>query len=708
MEPRYRFRLFILTALVLLGCGSLLSRLYEFQIERRAEFVANIPTTHTVTVREPAIRGEIVDRKGITLAENRRSYEVVFNLEDIYKSYKEQNTEEPVLLENEALLGAGGMPQQTKQKDIVRIVNDWVIPKLENLGLEGARYTRALKSHYLTHGGLVPYVYETDLTQEQFARIAVRSNELPGIEVRVMPRRLYPQGSLACHVLGQVKQWEKGDIPTEYTRSSRMHFQGDDKGYSGVEATMDTYLRGVGGKRILVRNEKRKVIATEDYQPAREGAQVRLTIDARLQFIVETVLRRIGRGAAVVMDPNTGEVLAMASVPNFDPNDFIPSISRERWAAYNSNKGDPFVNRALSPYLPGSTFKLPTALAGILNGRVNERRNCIGFSQYGSLKIRCWKTTGHGTLGLSEAIQRSCNPYFMDMASSLRSKVMVDTFSLLGFGDKTGILLPGEDPGVVPGSRIWRQEIKPGASMTPAALGLMAIGQGDSLATPLQICNMTVAIANGGICYQPRIIKEVIGIDLSGERQILKEDTPIRQASLLDHGATAKQIETVRQGMWKAVNQQGGTAGRVALPDLEIAAKTGTAQTGQPDNRDKNNAWTTSFAPYDSPRYAVTVMVRNGRSGGKVAGTLSHLIYRGIFALEAGLNPPLSKLGVYDGNFLAYEDIELPEGELIALPIADQDPSGDLLDQELLQSGEPIKVKPNTLPLPTIAPQPDR
>jgi len=171
-------------------------------------------------------------------------------------------------------------------------VRESIVPQLESFGLTGQRFTDGISSHYNTHGGLVPYVYRRDLSAEQFAKIAVRSNEIPGVEVRVMPRRIYPYGSLAGHLLGYVKQWAKG-------------------------------------------NEKRQVIATDDYQPAREGAEVQLTIDARIQYIVENVLRKIGRGSAVVMDPNTGEVLSMASVPNFDPNDFIPAITTERFAQYN-------------------------------------------------------------------------------------------------------------------------------------------------------------------------------------------------------------------------------------------------------------------------------------------------------------------------------------------------------------------------------------
>ncbi len=702
MEPKYRFRLYLLTALVLAGCGTLLSRLYEFQIDRRAQFVANIPTTHTVTVIEPGVRGEITDRNGVTLARNSRRYEIVFNLEDIYKSYRQQNSKAPVPAE----LGEEGT---NKEAEIERIVRTWVVPRLESFGLTGERFTNAIDSHYRTHGGLVPYVYRSGIPSSEFAQIAVRSNELPGVEVRVVPHRTYPYGSLACHLLGRVNGWSKGNVPPEFDKKN-VHYQGDDKGITGVERTMDQFLRGEGGKRVLVRNEKRKVIATDDYQPAREGAQVQLTIDARLQHIVENVLRRIGRGAAVVMDPNTGEVLAMASVPNFDPNDFIGGIEQKKFDAYNKNKAHPFVNRALSPYMPGSTFKLPTAIAGALHHKTGYHHNCRGFTLFGrdgSLKIRCHRTAGHGTLGLSEAIQRSCNPYFMTLAGNLRSKVMVDTFHLLGFGKKTGILLPEDQAGIVPGSNFWKREVKPGAIMTDATLALMSIGQGDAQGTPLQICSMTATIANGGKYYQPRIVRRVLGRDLSGKQVVLKENIPLVKADLIREGMTKGQMEVIRKGMWKAVNERGGTATAIAMKDVFIAAKTGTTQLSKTDMENTHNAWTTSFAPYDSARYAVCVMVRNGQSGGSVAGVLSHLIYRGIFALEAGLDTRLTKMGVYAGNFDSFKELELPEGGLFTLTTDEEGETGNEVDPSLIEAGQPIKVSPNTVPLPTIAPTPD-
>ncbi len=702
MEPRYRFRLFLLTIMVLLGCGVLLSRLHEFQIEKRSMFIANVPTTHSVTVREPGVRGIIQDRNGVILARNRRSYEVVFNLEDIYQSYRQQNdfTEADLLEEK---VQVGGMPKIKKKKDIVRIVNEWVVPRLETHGLGKKRFTRALKTHYETHRGLVPFPYRTDLTYDEFAQLAERSLDFPGVQVTVVPRRVYPYGTLACHLLGQVKQWEKGDIPEEY-RKSRMHYQGEDQGISGVEYTMDAQLRGKEGRQIFIRNEKNKIIGVEDYSPPQQGAAIELTIDARMQYVVENFLRRIGRGSAVVMDPSTGEVLAMASLPNFDPNDFVPSITLKKFKAYNDNKANPFLNRALNTYFPGSTFKLPTAIAGCIHGKTNSHHRCVGYSSYGkNLKIRCWKTEGHGTLGLSEALQRSCNPYFMDMANDLGSRTMADTFNLLGLGRKTGIKLPSEQPGMVPGTKTWIREKSNGKAITPAQLGMVSIGQFHSGASPLQMCAITATIANGGKYYQPRIVRRVI----NSQGQVEADNIPIVKVDLLKEGLKKKSLSVIQKGMWMAVNQKGGTAQRTALKDIHVAAKTGTAQTGQPDHRDKNIAWTVSYAPYEKPKFAVAVMVENGRSGGKVAGALTHLILRGLFAIDNGFQPRITKMGLYKGHFKAIEEILLPEGDLLALDIDDIGETGNEIDPILLEEGQAIRVTPKRIILPSIAPQAD-
>ncbi len=691
MEPRYRLRLYLLTALILVGFGALLSRLYSYQIEERSRFIKQIPSNYTVTIREPGIRGVITDRNGVILANNRRNYEVVFNLDDIRADYKRY------------LIESGGKEAVKDFRSIKtsKIVNDWVRPKLARHKLDKNYSTHALDTHYITHGGLVPFTFRNDLTYDQFAYFAEHNLELPGVDLRVRPRRQYLYGSLASHLLGYVKQWEKGAISPEEKRKFR-HYTGDSKGIAGVEATMNKYLTGAEGIKTLLKNEKGEVLQMVDYIKPDAGARVELSIDARIQCLVENTLRRVGRAAAVVMDPNTGEILAMASVPDFTPNFFVPSIDSKTWRNYTSNKANPFNNKAIRNFAPGSTFKLPTAIAAAMHGHAYDTESCPGFISYGKTKIHCWKTTGHGTLGLEESIQRSCNCYFMKIANEIGSKKMLNSFELLGLGKKTGIELPSESTGFIPGNRLWKTKLRPGEFVTPSQTGMMSLGQGDTAASPLQLAALVSAIANRGRYYKPRIVKRVI----DPHTGILVQNRPHLKVNLLQEGLKLEHLERIRKGMWLAANENGGTARRASVEGRDIAAKTGTSQTSDM-GIESNDAWTVAFAPYDKPRYVVVVAVKRGTSGGAVAGPLAHLIFRGLFAREEGLKLPLVKMKEYQGDFVIHETIELPdEGGLIDLAYEDGGERGNEASDIPMA---PLIEDPQTLiiPKPTIKQEAD-
>ncbi len=716
MEPSYRLRLYLLTALILLGFGTLLSRLHEFQIERQDEFQALVPGNRTVTVREPGIRGEITDRSGIPLARNLRNYVVSFNLDEIARAYRFQNEEMPTL---DRLTMQGGLPRPKREKDIVAIVNEWTIKPLQELGLAKNYNAGALRTHFITHGGLVPFTYRADLTYEDFARLAERNLEFPGVTLGIRPQRQYAYGTLASHILGYLKQWEKGDISSADKRAFN-HYIGEEKGIAGVEATMDEYLRGPEGRKTVLKDEKGRTIGMLDYTKPGTGARVELSIDARIQFLLENTLRRAGRAAGVVMDVNTGEVLAMASVPDYDPNAFIPSISREKFIEYKSNPQlSPFTNRAIASFEPGSTMKVPTAIAGAVQGIAGRTFSCDGYVPFGNHKIGCWiynKSGGrHGSLRLPEAIQRSCNPYFNKMANAIGWKAMVDGCSLVGFGKKTGVELPNEDPGILPGSRSWRTA-RPGAVMTPALTAMMSIGQGDMLATPLQMAAMSAAVANGGKYYQPRIVKKVTAE--TGE--VLVPDLPKLEVDLLRHGVKESDLTLIREGMRKAVNEAGGTAGKVRMDDIIVSAKTGTAQTTD-NGKKSNNSWMIAFAPFDTPKYAIAIIVQAGGSGGGVCGPLVNTVYTGLFAKENGMRLPLKPQTEYKGHLERIEAIE-PLKDVLAAIEASEIPVGETTaanpEDEIGETGDeiggilpetPIGNAPTvTSPQPTITPETDR
>jgi penicillin-binding protein 2 len=653
MEPKYKLRLYLLTAVILAGFGTLLSELHEFQINRQNEFQALVPGNRTVTIREPGIRGEITDRNGIPLARNLRNYVATLNLDEIAKAYSQQYDDDPKV------------ERLVEEKDIVKIVNASTIVPLQQLGLAKNYNASALRTHYLTHRGFVPFTYRDDLTYEEFARLAERNIEFPGLTLGIRPQRQYPYGTLASHVLGYLKQWEKGDI-TSIEKRTFDHYIGNEKGIAGVEATMDSYLRGPEGIKTVLKDEKGRTIGMLDYTKPGIGAKVELTIDARIQYLLENTLRRAGRAAGVVLDVRTGEVIAMASVPDYDPNAFIPSISSEKFKSYTSKPQlSPFTNRAITSFTPGSTMKVPTAIAGSLNGMSNRSFSCEGFVPYGNHNIGCWlwnKNRGsHGSLTLPRALQQSCNPYFNKLSNAIGWKSMVDGFSLVGLGKKTGIELPNEDPGILPGSRAWRAS-SPGAVMTPALTAMLSIGQGDTMTSPLQLAAMLAPIANGGKYYQPRIVKQVT----AANGTVLVSDFPKLEVDLLTSGIKESDLALIRLGMWKAVNEAGGTAGKVRMADYEIAAKTGTAQSV--DNGQKsNNSWVISFAPFDQPRYAVVILAESAGSGGGVCGPLVNMIYTGIFAQEEGMRLPLRPQTEYPGHLNRIEAIEPIKDVLAAI-----------------------------------------
>ena len=682
MEPRYRFRLYIFTALILVGFGALLSRLYEYQITERDRFRKQVPSDYEVTIREPGIRGDITDRTGkVIFAKNQRNYEVVFDLEEIRNDYKRY------LIETE---GKEAVKDFRKIKTH-EIVNLWVRPRLALHNLDKPYRASALDTHYITHGGLVPFTFRDDLTYNHFAYFAEHNLELPGVEVRVRPRRKYPFGSLASHVIGYVKQWEKGAITPEEKRKYK-HYTGDSKGIAGVEATMNLYLTGAEGTLTLLKDEKGKVIREVDRIKPDVGSRVELTIDARVQCLVENALRHVGRAAAVVMDPNTGEILAMASVPDFTPGYFVPSIDPDAWKNYNTNKADPLVNKAINNFTPGSTFKLPTAITAAIHGHSADQEFCPGFVSYGRIRIKCWKHSGHGTLGIEESVQRSCNVYFMKIANELGSEKMTRGFDLLNLGQKTGVELPSESPGIVPGNRHWRQVLRPGKSVTPSITGMMAIGQSDCATSPLQMAGIVSAIANGGKYYKPRIVKQVV----HPHKGTLVRNQPKLKVDLLKEGLKSGDLEHIRHGMWLAANKIGGTARRASVKDRDVSAKTGTAQTVDMGLK-AHDAWTVAFAPYDNPRYVVVVAVHRGEHGGTVAGPLVHLIMRGLFAKEDGIKLPLVKMTESHGDFEVREAVTLPEEDDYIDLAYEQ--LAELDDENAGETGNEISDIPDTQPI---------
>ena len=692
MVLQYRFRLYLIAVLVIAAFSGLLFRLWDVQVTKAAFYTGQLSPMKTITVRVPGVRGEIRDRHGETLVSNRLEYQLVLNLRVIAEDYdpaahgRVDEKGRPKMPRVKRTVDRDGIPRTRAMRDIATIVDETVIAPLAEMGLSIAydgKQRRQLEEHYdmTSPPGLVPYRLPLALSYRQFAMLSERSLEIPGLQPRAAPVREYRYGSLACHVLGYVRKPDRakdlGDLKrraegggsgAEEARRWLGYdhiYEPDPFGYSAIEKAMDHYLKGRAGLREHLIDQKGVYARDTRFDLPEQGFGVRLTLDLRVQCIVETALRKanggrgIGRGAVVVLDPNTGGVLAMVSVPSFDPNKFIPAIDPEHYRKYSNDDTKPFLNRSASSYPPGSAFKIPVALAGSLAGVENEFTACSGGVTYGNRRIRCM--SHHGHIGLQKAIMKSCNSFFYRYSNSSGIKNVVSVASMMGLGRKANLPIY-ERASLIPGP-LWLQESKPGLKWSPMNTAMVAIGQGGVAASPMQMAQVAAVVANGGKCYQVRLVE---GIEEPDGRPV-EDFAPKLLYDLREHGVRSEVIDRVRQGMYDVVNAAGGTARRARLDGIEVAGKTGTAQkyTGE-----GTHAWFIAFAPFDKPQYALAVFVEDGASGGRVAAPIAKRILEELFRGPSSNRFP--RLTDAQGHFDIHEETTF-EGDLWTVPDGEMD-----------------------------------
>ncbi len=628
LNPRLRIQ--FLGLLMMLGCGALGMRLWWVQVARGADWTARIRGSSEATVRIPSVRGEIKDRNGLTLVGNRASYEVDFYLPEMVKGYRERFGQPP-LSGYRAIIN--GMPKDQKEPDIIKIVNDGVVPRLDDLDLARDYNAGQLQRHF-RNDTEVPFSYIKDIDFPTMAKFSEHDVGLPGVDIAIKPVRSYVYGALASHLLGYVGA---PDDTNKEDAKRYTFYQEDVEGKSNIEKSMNEYLRGKPGVRYLRRNAKGVIDGVLREEPPRQGANVFLTLDARIQSIAEEAMRAVGRGAAVVVDPNNGNVLAMVSVPSFDPNTFIPSIKAKDWTALQKDEADPLVNRAISALPPGSTFKIVTALAGLRRKMASAHYNCSGGVTYGDHYFKCWiaeKGGGHGTLGLADALKVSCDSFFYQYGNAAGIQSIDAVGKMLGLGEEAGVQLTGEQAGIVPGPE-WMQVHHPQERWSQAQTANVSIGQGYTLVSPLQLAMAYATVANGGVCYYPRFVDRVLNQDGSPMLDEHGQPAPVapKVRSDLRNDFTRDQMDIVRKGLWKVVNEEGGTGARARMKNVVVAGKTGTAQATDRGHKD-TIAWFACYAPFDKPRYVIAVMVQGGEHGGGVAGPIADRIMERSIALD--------------------------------------------------------------------------
>lgn len=576
----------ILSGAALGVMGTLLGRLYHIQVLESDKYKTlaedNAVNVQLLTPR----RGKIFDRFGAELASNRDNYLILLT------------------------------PAETT--DLNKALDDLskVIPLSEGQRKKVIK-TASRQTKYSA------IIVAENLPWEQFARVNVNMPDLGSVRADIGIMRNYPYSSESAHVVGYLAAANKD----ESRESPGLTLPDFRVGKTGIEKSLEIELRGNAGSRHVEVNAHGKIIRELERFEGDPGKDIVLTLDIELQSFAAKRLRGQS-GAAVVMDIHNGDVLALASVPSFNPNGFYLGLSPDAWDRLRNDEYKPLLNKAIAgQYPPGSTFKMIVALAALEAGIISPKETvfCGGRTRLGARDFHCWKKGGHGALGMRQAIKQSCDLYFYEIAKRTgidRIEVMAKR---LGLGQRIDIGIPGEKPGLVP-SRSWKIS-NIGEPWQQGETLITGIGQGYLLVTPLQLAVMVSRLANGGKAVKPRLV-----------RSIGKDANSVEEG--VDLGLSPQHLKLIHQGMYAVNNEPGGTAysGGVQNPGMQLAGKTGTSQVQRitrserageiirnedlPWNR-RDHSLFVAFAPVQSPRYAISVLIEHGGDGSRAAAPVA-------------------------------------------------------------------------------------
>ena len=656
----------ILTVIVYIIGIILLIRLFSLQIVHGEEYLEQSSSRLTRETTIFAARGNILDRNGNILAGTKTQY-----ILELYKSKIDSNTLNNTLLEVIKVLEANGdtykdsfpielnpvrfgingeklknwltdndLDENLSAKDVLQkykekyeINNDNIeeVRKIIGIryGIEEERYT-----------SMSAYIISKNISKESVAVFEERNLEFPGIAISTAPVRTYIKGSLASHTLGYI-----GGINEEELKNNKGYSMNDYIGKTGIEYVFEPYLRGENGTKQTDMSIDGTTTGEYITAEAVQGSDVVLTIDANLQQATETALknniqkistggfaeqRDVSAGAAVVLDVKTGEVLALASYPDFEPELFVNGISTEKWNEYTQGEKSALVNRTIqSAYAPGSIFKMVSAIAGLETGAITATETVYDTGVYPKgYNPRCWIYTregrGHGALNVSGAIKNSCNYYFYEVITRMGIENLEKYATYFGLGQKTNIELPGEVSGTLAGKTLYD---KLGETWYYGNSLSAVIGQAENNFTPLQMARYIAILANGGENIQVSIVKDIInsdGTSLGGNQiqNYAKEKLNLEEINKEDLDIKKENLDVVLEGMKSVTTESGGTAYGVFRDfDIEVGGKTGSAEAG-----DEVNAWFAGFAPYENPEIAIVVMVENGSHGSYTAEVVRDIV----------------------------------------------------------------------------------
>lgn len=569
-------RIMVLSGLLLL---LLVLRLFHIQVLSAGGYLRLSRDNQFRELRIPAPRGLIKDRTGRVLAENVAACEA-----------------------------------SVATRTLTR--NPRILPELaDHLGYEPEALRERLEQG--REEGRHRVVLDRDLGKERILRLEERIGELPGLALQDWARRSYPREELAAHLLGYVGEVRDEEIDSD-RRNPRAYRAGDLIGRSGIESTYETFLRGADGKEMILVNARGTQLETVQLLPPEPGHDVVLTLDLALCAELDSALAFWGAGAGMVMDVHTGEILAAASRPAFDPNLLVGGIPELLWRELIEDPGKPLFNRiAQASYPPGSVFKPLVGLKGLEQGLItvsSRYRPCSGGLRLGRRVFRCWEHSGHGSVGLLGSLEQSCDVYYYQLGEELGIDSMAEVSRRFGLGATTGSDLGEEIRGLVPDST-WFDERYGKGRWTTGNVWNVSIGQGEILVSVMQMARVYAALANGGFLPAPRLRHHLE----DGRGRTVIPFSPSRGSRV---NMNPRQLEHVREGMELVLHGEDGTARGSALPDLRAAGKTGTVQ----NPHGTEHAWFCGYAPADEPEIAISLLVEHGEHGSDIAPIFRHLV----------------------------------------------------------------------------------
>ncbi|KAF0215609.1 MAG: penicillin-binding protein [Geobacteraceae bacterium] len=483
-----------------------------------------------------------------------------------------------------------------------------------------------------------PVIIASGITRDQVEFLEENRLRLPGVDIEMKPIREYPNDQLAAHLLGYLAEISEQELENE---AFKEYNPGDYTGKSGIERSWERELHGTDGGRQIEVDARGRYLRTVSETTPEIGNSVVLTVDLEIQKRAEQAFGDKA-GAAVAMDVNSGEILAFVSNPGFDPALFTGRMSPAQWKEYLDDKRHPLENKALKgQYPPGSTFKIVTALAGLEEGLIDENSTvvCTGSHTMGRDRFKCWEKKGHGAVNLKRAIKESCDVYFYQLGERLGVDKIAAYARRLGLGERLGVGLENEKGGLIPTSE-WKEKKYKKKWYRGETLPV-AIGQGYTLMTPIQLASMIATVANEGTVHRPYLVKRIVDRD----GKVIKEFTPqVLRKAVFKPGS----LNAVKEGLLAVVNEPKGTGGGARLYEVKVAGKTGTSQVvklrvdkGNIPYQYRDHALFVAFAPYEKPEVAVAVVIEHGEHGGAAAAPVAGSILRAYFEGKGVIRKPV-------------------------------------------------------------------